>query len=216
MIILAHRGFWHSAGEKNTLGAFERAFAAGYGAELDLRDLNGELVVSHDPPRRGCLSFAAVLALYRRYGMPGKLAINIKADGLAAALDAMLDEPALRQACFVFDMSVPDMLAYLAHGIPVFTRHSEYEAEPALLQSTQGVWVDAFTKPWADETRLQDFLAAGKAAALVSPELHAKPHAEAWTVWRKALRKASPAATVMLCTDHPDEAAQFFLEESLR
>jgi glycerophosphoryl diester phosphodiesterase len=50
--ILAHRGYWLEPGEKNSLSAFRRAFEGGFGIETDIRDLDGELVVSHDPPTR--------------------------------------------------------------------------------------------------------------------------------------------------------------------
>ncbi len=84
MIILAHRGCWRENSEKNTRAAFLRAFEAGYGIETDVRDLDGELVVSHDPARRGAMRWGELLDLYVEHGAPGQLAINIKADGLAA------------------------------------------------------------------------------------------------------------------------------------
>jgi glycerophosphoryl diester phosphodiesterase len=213
MIILAHRGFWHTAVEKNSLEAFERAFAAGFGVELDVRDFDGELVISHDPARATCPRFALVLALYRRYGMPGRLAINIKADGLAPQIARMTDDAGMRKAVFVFDMSIPDMISYVEQHIPTFSRCSEYERTPALPEACAGVWLDAFTTPWADESRMTAFLDEGKAVALVSPELHGKPHEEAWSVWRSALRATKPGKPVMICTDLPAEAKRFFLDE---
>ena len=50
MKILAHRGFWADEEEKNTLSAFGKAFDSGFGIETDIRDRNGELVISHNPP----------------------------------------------------------------------------------------------------------------------------------------------------------------------
>lgn len=215
MIVLAHRGWWKTAEEKNTRAAFARAFEAGYGAELDVRDLDGDLVISHDPPRAGAWRFSELLDLYRVCNMPGRLAINIKADGLASRIAKMTQD--LQASCFVFDMSVPDMLDYLDCGLPTFTRYSEYETVPALFDSCAGVWLDAFAKPWADETRLKTDLDAGKAVALVSPELHAKPHLEAWKAWRTVLRvmPESVRAGAMICTDRPDEAERFFTERGL-
>lgn len=46
--------------------SFERTFASGDGVELDVRDLDGELVVSHDPPRRVTLTLDAVIDVFRR------------------------------------------------------------------------------------------------------------------------------------------------------
>ena len=61
MTSLAHRGLWAEADERNTLAAFRDAFAHGWGVELDVRDLDGALVISHDPPAAGALPFGAVV-----------------------------------------------------------------------------------------------------------------------------------------------------------
>lgn len=215
MIVLAHRGYWQSPEERNTLAAFERAFAAGFGVELDVRDLDGELVISHDPPRAGALRFEDVLARYREAGLPGKIAINIKADGLAPAIAQATEAYGARAHCFVFDMAVPDMLAYPPSGLVTFTRFSEYEPQPSRLAESDGVWVDAFERPWADEERMLHYLAHGKLVAMVSPELHGKPNAPAWSVWREALRQAGPthaSDALMICTDRPDAARRFFTD----
>lgn len=216
MIVLAHRGFWQAPEEKNAKTAFARAFESGFGAEIDVRDLNGALVVSHDPPRSGCLAFAEVLDLYRAHGCPGRLAINIKADGLAADIAAMTADYGVQSSCFVFDMSVPDLLAYLRQPLALFTRYSEFEAVPSLLERAHGVWLDAFEKPWASDAAMLSFLAQDKAVALVSPELHARDHAPAWAAWKDALnhRDAGRIASdaIMICTDLPDAARTFFCE----
>jgi hypothetical protein len=210
--LLAHRGYWLAPAQKNTLEAFERAFAAGHGVELDVRDQNGLLVVSHDCPVGACLSFETTLAAYGRAGAPGRLAINIKADGLAGRLTEMLVRRSLVERCFVFDMSVPDMLVYLAGPIPVYTRFSEFEQDPACYDRCAGVWLDAFMEPWASTKRLVDDIGHGKAVALVSPELHGKPHGEAWREWSQALAsiQGGGPGQAMLCTDFPDQAQRAF------
>ena len=50
MRIISHRGYWNTPAEKNTIHAFQRSFALGFGTETDIRDLKGELVISHDMP----------------------------------------------------------------------------------------------------------------------------------------------------------------------
>ena len=62
--IIAHRGFWLEKSEQNSLKAFKKAFENGFGVETDVRDFNGELVISHDiatknalPLRKFCLKF---------------------------------------------------------------------------------------------------------------------------------------------------------------
>ena len=128
MIILSHRGYWKEPAEKNTKAAFVRSFALGFGTETDFRDHNGALVISHDMPRGGEITAAAFFALYAQHGRGLPLALNIKADGLQADLQALLakyDIPA--SDYFVFDMAVPDALGYLRREMPAFTRKSELE-----------------------------------------------------------------------------------------
>lgn len=204
MNILAHRGWWTHPDERNTLTAFERALAAGFGLELDVRDQNGRLVVSHDPPVGDTLDFATLLESFDRHGRPGPLAINVKADGLQALLAEML-KPLAPMEFFVFDMSVPDTLGYLSAGLPVFTRQSEYEPQPVFLDRAAGVWLDCFEGEWFDAAVIRGHAQAGRAVAVVSPELHKRSHLDAWAAWR-----AADGPGVMLCTDFPADAKDFF------
>lgn len=204
MIVLAHRGWWTRPEERNTEAAFERALAAGFGLELDVRDRDGRLVISHDPPVGSVPDLAALLAMFDRYGRPGPLAINIKSDGLQAPLAQML-APLAPTDFFVFDMSIPDTLGYLRAGLPVFTRQSEHEPVPALIERAGGVWMDCFEGDWIEAAAIRAHTGAGRAVALVSPELHRRPHRAAWQAWRPA-----DGPGVMLCTDHPAEAREFF------
>lgn len=214
MIILAHRGFWTSADEKNTHIAFDRAFSNGFGIETDVRDVAGTLVISHNPPLGKCPLFADVLDSYVRHGKPGRIAINIKADGLAGQIADMLETRAITQNCFVFDMSVPDVPAYIDSPIPTFTRYSEQEEQPSWLDRCNGVWVDGFEIPIPNEKKALAFLQMGKMISMVSPELHGMAHEDAWKLWRKTLAPAAMTVpdSVMLCTDKPREAKAFLVD----
>ena len=64
MIILAHRGVWQNPVEKNSAAALRRALENGFGVETDIRDLDGQLVISHDPPRAGAMRLADFLDAY--------------------------------------------------------------------------------------------------------------------------------------------------------
>lgn len=202
---LAHRGLWTTRDERNTLGAFCHAFACGLGVELDVRDLDGSLVVSHDPPGRGALPFATVVDAYRAHGCPGALAVNVKADGLAELIGSELEaiDPA---GWFAFDMSIPDTLAYARAELPFFTRHSDAEPAPAVYDRAAGVWLDDFEGGFIDERRISEHLAAGKRVAVVSPELHNRDGAAAWTQWRDW--SVWESAAVLLCTDDPLRARE--------
>ena len=47
--ILAHRGLWQNVAAKNSISSIKLALVNGFGLETDIRDLDGELVISHDP-----------------------------------------------------------------------------------------------------------------------------------------------------------------------
>jgi hypothetical protein len=192
----------------NTLAAFARGFRAGFGAEIDVRDSLGRLVVAHDVPEAGAasLDLEEVLRSHAELAADACLALNIKADGLQPLLGALLRRYEVRDY-FAFDMSVPDMLGYAAAGLQFFTRHSDVEDPPVLLNEAAGVWVDGFHADWARENVLAAHAAAGKRLALVSPELHRRDHVPFWGVLR-SMRRLPPDA--LLCTDHPIAAQEFF------
>ena len=135
------------------------------------------------------------------------LALNIKADGLAAAMKtAMLDYQ--RDDWFVFDMSVPDMRAHLACGNPVYARVSEVEPEPIYYDDITGIWLDAFHSDGWQLERIAPWLAHDKRVCLVSPELHGRDYKPLWHRLRETHFLAD--SRLMLCTDHPEEAQHYF------
>lgn len=202
-MVLSHRGWWRDPAEKNQPVAFHRSFDAGFGTETDLRDHAGRLVIAHDMPDGTEPDLDAVLAMLGARDLP--LAINIKADGLGAALLAAM---AGRDNWFTFDMAVPDMLAQWRLGLPVFTRSSAFEPQPPMYEQACGVWADDFTGEWQTPARLRGFLADGKKVCLVSPELHGRDPAPLWAAIRSD--GVADAPGLMLCTDQPGEAAAFF------
>lgn len=207
MVPLAHRGLWVDGDAPNSLAAFRAAFRRGWGAELDVRDLGGALVVSHDPPRDGAPSFESVVDAYLEAGAPGALAVNVKADGLEAMVaGALAGVDAGRW--FAFDMSVPDSLRYLRAGLPSFTRHSDLEPDPASYEQAAGVWLDDFGGGWIAEATIAAHVGAGKRVAVVSPELHGRDHRAAWSEWRNW--DVWGSGHVLLCTDRPAEAEEVF------
>lgn len=206
MRILSHRGLWLRAEERNTETAFARAFEAGFGAEVDVRDEARALVVSHDPAD-GALPLRKVLDLHRRLGPGVPLAFNVKSCGLAEALLGMVREYGVVEH-FVFDMAVPDALDYVRRGLPAFTRVSEFEREPAFYDLASGVWLDCFSDDWIGEDAIAPHLDAGKSVCLVSPELHGRPHSLVWGRWAKMSCAAHPKLS--LCTDHPEDARRMF------
>jgi hypothetical protein len=208
MNILAHRGFWRSPAEKNCERAFRRAFESGFGVETDLRDYGGQVVISHDIPGPSAMSLAAFLELYIACGGTGTLALNVKADGLQELIAESLLKYKIENY-FLFDMSVPDTLGYLAKGLVVFTRRSEFELGCALDDRASGLWLDALEEGWASPAVIVKAMKSGRRVALVSPELHRRPHELAWKQWRELLREHH-RCSFMICTDLPIEAKDFF------
>lgn len=208
MKIISHRGYWLAPHEKNTLPAFERSFSAGFGTETDFRDLNGSLVISHDPAAAEALPAATVFGLLARVNASLPLAINIKADGLQRLVQAALEASGITNY-FLFDMSVPDAVQSIKAGLKTYTRHSDVETTPVLYEEAAGVWMDAFRDDtWITTERIQEHLERGKEVCLMSPELHRRPHEEFWR--RLANSRIARDERVTLCTDLPVQAQAFF------
>lgn len=207
--ILAHRGYWSQDVEKNSLSALKRAIDAGFGIETDFRDFKGSIVISHDPPESCILSAGAFFELYSDCNSRGRLALNIKADGLQDALMELISYADIPiKNCFAFDMAVPDALGYIHKAFPSYTRLSEYELEAPFLDHADGVWVDNFTGSFAQVAAAESLLAEGKRVCIVSPELHKRDHNALWhEIAAAGINKNS---SFELCTDFPEAAYQFF------
>lgn len=207
MKILSHRGYWKAEAEKNTDAAFSHSFSLGFGTETDVRDFNGRLVISHDIATGTEIYFEKFLDLanLHNHSEPLTLALNVKADGLASLIGRTIEDYKDLD-CFVFDMSVPDMRDYLNKGIPVFTRMSEVEQQPAWLERCEGIWLDGFESEWFTNTLIHDLLRRQKRVCIVSPELHRRGHLAFW----KRIKPLADEPLLMLCTDFPEQALKFF------
>lgn len=207
MKFISHRGFWQASSEKNSMSAFERAFVQGFGIETDIRDINGRLVISHDPATFDCTPLEDLLELRNRINPGLPLALNIKSDGLQVFLRELLAVFHVEHY-FVFDMSIPDSLGYIKSGMKIFVRQSEYEPDPLLYDQATGIWMDCFLGDWFTENAIEHHIAAGKQVCLVSPELH---HREYRQFWEKLAGMPCVASEkLMLCTDFPEKARERF------
>ena len=212
MQIISHRGYWKTASEKNTTTAFARSFALGYGTETDVRDLNGQLVISHDMPTHPAMAlkdYLGALATFDRQGLTQ--AINIKSDGLAKDLAVQMKDCA--HPWFVFDMSVPDMIQHIRAGNPTFARMSEYEPLPAKLHGLiKGIWLDAFISTWYSSSVIESLLKQGLQVCVVSSELHGRTdHGSLWN----ALLPIAGYDGLILCTDLPEAASSMLAPASI-
>jgi glycerophosphoryl diester phosphodiesterase len=201
--IISHRGWWTIPSERNTIVAFTRSFESGFGTETDLRDLDGEIVISHDPPRKGALPAKEFFELYESVGNNLPLALNIKSDGLQIMLRELLSEFNVTNY-FVFDMSVPDSLGWQRSGFNTFTRQSELELNPVSLEAATGVWLDEFYGHWITPELIESLIRRGKRVCVVSPDLHKRNITTEWLDYGFALRQHNQKC--LLCTDTPDLA----------
>ena len=210
MKILSHRGYWANPSEKNQIVAFERSFSLGFGTETDIRDFNGVLVISHDIADENCSSVEDFFQIYNKYDNKLPLALNIKADGLQLKLKELIEKYNITNY-FVFDMSVPDGLQYIKYKLKVFTRESEYEKEPSFYEESQGVWLDEFKEHWIDKRVIQKHIDNNKSLCIVSPDLHKRDYKKEWQHY-KEIEKELQINDLMICTDFPEIAKEFFNE----
>ncbi|MDQ1214273.1 hypothetical protein [Pantoea anthophila] len=211
MIIISHRGYWKEIPEKNQVQAFKRSFRLGFGTETDIRDYNGNLVISHDIPNENALTFEDFLDIYNseKIGDVLPLALNIKSDGLQQKIIEALELKKIKDY-FVFDMSVPDTLGYRNAGINYFVRYSEFESLNGLYDNASGIWLDGFEKDLAEENLINKFLKDNKYVCLVSSELHKRPHNNLWSSLKTYDKSVLDNNKLILCTDLPEDAMEFF------
>jgi len=208
--ILSHRGVWQNAGEKNTFNAIQLSCEMGYGVETDIRDANNDLIIAHDPFPKEILYLERILEMFRSKNYTFPLALNIKSDGLAERLQALLKTYEIENY-FCFDMSVPEGLQYQRIGLKVYNRLSEYETQPFVYQDAKGVWLDEFHGEWFDKDTFKNFNDTSTQICVVSPELHGRDYKVRWERLKK-LTEELPSYRWQLCTDFPDKAQEFFHE----
>lgn len=209
MEFLAHRGLWFEKHQKNTMEALTLALKEGYGLETDVRDLNGELVISHDMPQTGAIPFEELLTHYKQNNFSSTLAINIKSDGLQQKLLELLTKHSIEKY-FVFDMSIPDTLGYLKNGAKTYCRRSDIENHPELTRITQGVWLDELKSEWINEHVILTESKTTQSVCIVSAELHGRAFDGQWGHIKRAIELGCPASNLMLCTDFPQKAERYF------
>lgn len=209
MEFLAHRGLWVRPEQRNVFSSLCGGLDNKYGLETDIRDWHGELVISHDIPRENPIPIEKLFSYYRDKKCTSCLGLNIKSDGLQQKLQEQLQKYEISNY-FVFDMSIPDTLSYLKAGLSTFIRCSELENHQELMACTQGIWLDELVVPWIDATVILEKIKKTKRLCIVSSELHGRNHFFQWMEIKKALHLENFSERLMLCTDKPEEAKNFF------
>ncbi len=213
--ILAHRGLWTDPDARNSRAALRAALSQGFGVETDFRDSEGQIFVSHDPVQGSDQTVSAIefFTDYTELSSDGRLALNIKSDGLQTPLEGALRQSSVPlRAVYAFDMSVPDTLGYMRRDFPFYTRVSEYEPAPPFLDQAQGIWVDDFLGDFPQVAKAEEYLKAGYRVAIVSPELHGRAPEGVWAQIKSAGIHTHPK--LELCTDHPLQAYEMLGQQS--
>ena len=204
--ILCHRGLWEKPEDQNTLKSYRKAFELGFGIELDIRDYNSKIVISHDFPNEDPILFSDLLEQIKHYKINiNHLAINIKADGLAVEILNLINSYDISNY-FTFDMSIPEMVSYKNIGLKYFSRLSEFEKNPVLFDDSLGIWGDAFEREWYDYHYINNLMKTKKQICFVSAELHNRDHTSQWAI----IKEINNQNKLMLCTDMPNEAKEYF------
>ena len=210
MKILAHRGYWKENIEGNSPKAIRMALENGYGFESDVRDYCERIVISHNIATASAQDVEEVFQWLQEFDDKYTFAINIKADGLKDILHSFLTIYNIHNY-FLFDMSVPQMVEFREMGLRYFTRQSEVEPEPCMYDAAAGVWIDGFwSTDWITEELIAGHLEHNKDVCLVSPDLHGKNDYKVF--WQKLKNYNLDTEQLLLCTDYPDEAKEFFYE----
>jgi hypothetical protein len=168
------------------------------GIEVDVRDYDGDLRLTHDSLQSG-ERLEDLLAAYRHT----LIIFNVKCDGLEGRIMELAAKNGV-QDYFFLDVANPTLVNLVRRGVHrVAVRYSEFEpVEFALAFAGQAdwVWVDCFTHlPLNPETyrRLHEHFKI----CLVSPELHKHPREQIRSC-REQLRAMPVDAG---CTDDCDD-----------
>jgi len=206
MEIICHRGLWHQPEEQNNISAFIRAHESGFGVELDVRDRDSQIVIAHNSPNNESVLFSVYLdELNHKKHTNHTIAINIKADGLSGEIKSLIVKYNLSNY-FTFDMSIPEMLRYKNARLNYFPRLSEYETKFIMMDNASGIWLDAFKSEWYNKEYIDKLMRTDKHICVVSPELHGRDHTHQWAL----IKGFNDQNNLMLCTDKPNEAKEYF------
>ena len=209
--ILAHRGLWTKESEQNSLKAIKNALLLGFGIEIDLREQNTNLVLSHDFPSFESEKINHNDEIWKLLNPSSTVAYNIKEDGLGNLLKQFLYQCKFHNY-FAFDMSVAESVLYKKLGIETAVRVSEIEPVNLKLLSTyrgvKKIWLDSFTSEWWINEIKTLHLLRGNQIFIVSPELHGRDPQKVWDMGKTLLEDN---LDVYICTDHPEKVERIWI-----
>ena len=210
--ILCHRGIWKKKIEQNSEVAIKKALENGFGVEIDLRYHEKNILISHDPlgrQRRSdikAVSLETVFEIASATESKGYLALNAKEDNLQEEVRRLAIKYNIDRY-FLFDMSVPDLIGGAKHDVNQFGRLSSYEDPCKIAEFCCGLWIDGFDNSEKIYGESLEIIKKWPRCAFVSPELHGREKKEGWKVLKQINQRHSD---MMICTDEPYEALEYF------
>ena len=203
MKIICHRGLWKTKKEQNSFKACAQGNDLFDGIEIDLKNQNGKIVLSHDP--LNAKQSPALLELVFKTNPTAFYALNIKEDGLGPELLRLINKYKIKHY-MCFDLSKPEELKYRKLKLSIFERAGDKDGFP--LDSNNGMIVDIFDQKNLNWTLEQLVSTKARALFFISPELHGNTEQAMWKklkTFEKSLK-----IKLYLCTDFPEKAASFF------
>ena len=81
------------------------------------------------------------------------------------------------------------------------------------IDSIKGVWLDQFYSTWFDKEILLNYLNMNIKVCVVSSELNGRNYSLCWSVLKEIITSDEKnKGNLMLCTDIPDKAKEYFYE----
>ena len=143
-----------------------------YGVEIDVRDYQKELILSHDPFKKGEL----LKNFLKKYNH-GTLIVNIKSEFIETKVLNLLNRFKIKNYFFL-DSSYPAILKLIKKKNYKFAiRVSDYESFENVYKmhsNCKWIWLEVFKKVYFKKKDLQYIKKKNIKICLVSPELHKK------------------------------------------
>ncbi|MDH8678318.1 hypothetical protein QE109_09175 [Fusibacter bizertensis] len=155
------------------------------GVELDLRDQNGEIIISHDP-----FVIGEKFEDYLKHYHHGTMILNIKSERIEHKVLELIKKYNIEQYFFL-DSSFPMIYLLSNEGEQnIAIRFSEFEGLDTIRKmagKVKWIWVDCFSYLPIDQVIYNEIKALGYKICLVSPELQGRDEAiEAYKTYSDA------------------------------
>jgi len=147
-----------------------------YGAEIDIRYHNNDLILSHDPFHHHEKEQEYLDDFLAHYRLQGPLILNVKTEGIEERCLDLLNKYHIENFFFL-DISMPYFVRYakykpiLKHMAVRFSEHEPLEYALSFAGDVDWVWVDCFTQWPLNGQSYSSLKAHNFKICLVSPEL---------------------------------------------